>query len=71
MGSLPSVLASSETGGLRGWLLGVLVIASITLLSAVSAVGALALAKWRRRKKSATPTQTQPRWAYWRRGGRP
>ena len=58
VGGLPFVaLVSDETGGLRGQLLGAVIIASITLLSAVSAVGSLALAKWWRRKNRCTPVQ--------------
>ena len=58
VGMLPFVLGSIETGVLPVWLLGVLIIASITLLSAVSAAGSLALAKWWRRKNSSTPVLT-------------
>ena len=58
VGMLPFVLGSIETGVLPVWLLGVLIIVSITLLSAVSAAGSLALAKWWRRKNSSTPVMT-------------
>ena len=58
VGMLPFVLGSIETGVLPVWLLGVLIIASITLLSAVSAAGSLALAKRWRRKNSSTPVLT-------------
>ncbi len=45
---------SENTDGSRGWLLAVLVLTCISLLSAVSAAGSLALAKrWWRRKGSA------------------
>ena len=58
VGALPFfVLVSDETGGLRGQLLGAVIIASITLLSAVSAAGSLALAKWWRRKNRSTLVQ--------------
>ena len=59
VGALPFVvLVANGTGGFRGRLLGVLIIASITPLSAVSAAGSLALAKWWRRRKSSTPVLT-------------
>ena len=58
VGMLPIVLGSIETGVLPVWLLGILIIASITLLSAVSAAGSLALAKWWRRRNSSTPVLT-------------
>lgn len=58
VGMLPIVLGSIETGALPAWLLVVLIIASITLLSAVSAAGSLALAKWWRRRNSPTPVLT-------------
>ena len=58
VGALPLVLGSTENAGLPAWLLGVAIIGSITLLSAVSAAGSLALAKWWRRKKSSAPVLT-------------
>ena len=58
VGVLPFVWGSIETGALPAWLLGVLILASITLLSAVSAAGSLALAKWWRRRNSSTPVLT-------------
>ena len=58
VGALPFVvLVSNETGDPRGQLLGALIIASITLSSAVSAAGSVVLAKWWRRKDSSTPVQ--------------
>ena len=58
VGVLPFVLGSIETGALPAWLLVVLIIASITLLSTVSAAGSLALAKWWRHRNSSTPVLT-------------
>ena len=59
VGALPFVaLVANETGGSQGRLLGVLIIASTTLLSAVSAAGSLALAKWWRHRNSSTPMLT-------------
>ncbi len=58
VGALPFVLGSSENAGLPAWLLGVAIIGSITLLSAVSAAGSLALAKWWRRKNSSASVLT-------------
>ena len=59
VGALPFVaLVANETGGFRRRLLGVLIITSISLLSAVSAAGSLALAKWWRRRSSSTPMLT-------------
>ena len=55
VGVLPFVLGSSEASGLPAWLLGVLIIGSLTLLSAASADGSLALAKWWRRRNCSTP----------------
>ena len=55
VGALPFVgLASNDNGGLRGLLLGVLIITSFPLLSAASATGSLALAKWWRRENGST-----------------
>ncbi len=58
VGALPFVLGSSENARLPAWLLGVAIIGSITLLSAVSAAGSLALAKWWRRKNSSASVLT-------------
>ena len=56
VGSLPFVLlASNQTASLSGWLVGSLVFGSIVLLSAVSAAGSLALAKWWRRRSDFPP----------------
>ena len=44
VGVLPLVLGSSEASGLPAWLLGVVIVGSLTLLSAASADGSLALA---------------------------
>lgn len=51
-------LASNELSGRSGWLLAVLILASFTLLSAVSAAGSLALAKWRSREHSSKAVRT-------------
>ena len=58
VGVLPFVLGSSEASGLPAWLLGVLIIGSLTLLSAASADGSLALAKWWRRRNCSPPVLT-------------
>lgn len=56
VGLLPFVgLASNEPGGLRGMLLGALIITSFALLSAGSAAGSQALVKWWRRENRSTP----------------
>ena len=58
VGAIPfGALASDGTGGLRGWPLGVLIIATLALLSVVSACGSLALAKGWRRKNGSMPMQ--------------
>lgn len=55
VGSLPfALLASNQTASPFGWLVGSLVFGSIVLLSAVSAAGSLALAKWWRHRSNST-----------------
>ena len=59
VGAVPLIaLASDGARGLRGWALGILVLGSFTLLSAVSAVGSLAVAKLRHRKNSSKTPAT-------------
>ena len=56
VGVIPSVaLALVEPAGLRGRLVGALIITSFALLSAASAAGLLAIAKWWRRENGSTP----------------
>ena len=56
VGAFPfALLASNDADGFRGWPLGVVLIASFTLLSAASAAGSVKVAKWRARKERSTP----------------
>ncbi len=57
VGALPFVLGT-PSAQFPLWLRGVAIIGSITLLSAVSAAGSLALAKWWRRKNSSASVRT-------------
>lgn len=54
VGVLPFVLGSQNTNGRPLWLLPVVVIGSVTLLSAVSAPVSVALARWWRGRSEAT-----------------
>ena len=59
VGAVPFLaLLPSESASSQGGISGVLVMASITLLGAISAAGSLAVAKWRRGKARSASVPT-------------